>query len=264
MARSDKKISREIVESGARPCAETGVAASSTGECENGTRKGGGKRDNSGRILDLYEKQQHFVAYEIHDGFIQKAMAALLHLEACQELLGRDPEKAKETLDAAARSLRQSIEEARNLMHGMRPPLLETAGLIRSIEQLAVETHLLDGPKVEFSHDIQCERLAPPLENAIFRVVQETLTNARRHSKSDTAQVRLLQRGRTIRVEVTDQGVGFDTSKVPKNCFGLEGIRQRAWLFGGRATIESNPGGGTQVIVELPLLESAESGGFGK
>jgi len=256
MARSDKETSKKIVERGAALCAKTSAPEPPTSKCEGSTRTGHAKRDTSDRILDLYEKQQHFVAYEIHDGFIQKATAALFDLEACQQLLAHDLERAKETLDAAARSLRQSIDEARNLMHGMRPPLLETAGLIRSIEQLALESHLLDGPKVEFSHDIQCERLAPPLENAIFRVVQEALTNARRHSKCETAQVRLLQRDRVIRVEVTDQGAGFDPSNVPRDCFGLEGIRQRAWLFGGEATIESTSGSGTRVIVELPLLES--------
>lgn len=125
-----------------------------------------------------------------------------------------------------------------------------------------METQLLDGPKVELTHDIQRQPSARPLENAVFRIVQEGLTNARRHSKSDRIHVKLHQNDRTIRVELRDWGVGFDVSKVPSGHFGLEGIRQRAKLFGGRATIESSPGQGTCVVVELPEVLAAETEDF--
>ena len=92
------------------------------------------------------------------------------------------------------------------------------------------------------------------MENAIYRIAQEALTNACQHSKSERISVSLLQRGDHLRIEVRDWGVGFDPKAVPKNHFGLEGIRQRARLLGGKCSIRSKAGKGTSISVELPVV----------
>ena len=93
---------------------------------------------------------------------------------------------------------------------------------------------------------------------AIYRIAQEALTNACQHSKSERILVSLLQRGEHLHVQVRDWGVGFDPKAVPKRHFGLEGIRQRARLLGGKCGIRSTAGKGTRVTVELPVVPREE------
>ena len=93
------------------------------------------------------------------------------------------------------------------------------------------------------------------LENAIDRIAQEALTNACKHSKSKRATVTMTQEGQDVRLEVRDWGIGFDPESVEKGHFGVEGIRQRVRLLGGRLTIESTLGSGTLVQVVVPILE---------
>jgi len=92
-------------------------------------------------------------------------------------------------------------------------------------------------------------------KNALYRIVQEALTNACKHSKSEKVKVTLAQEGQDVRLEVRDWGIGFDPESVGKGHFGLESIRQRVRLLGGRLTIESTLGSGTLVQVVVPILE---------
>jgi two-component system sensor histidine kinase DegS len=96
-------------------------------------------------------------------------------------------------------------------------------------------------------------KLAPMLENTIFRIVQECITNACRHSKSEKVTVELTLHDDQLRIEVRDWGVGFTMDRVGEGHFGLEGIQERAKVFGGRAVIKSSLRKGTDIVVELPL-----------
>jgi signal transduction histidine kinase len=100
---------------------------------------------------------------------------------------------------------------------------------------------------------MQSRRLDPDLENAVFRIVQEALTNVERHSGADEGEVDLSERDGRLRIEVRDRGVGFDPLAVSDGRFGLEGVQERARLAGGTASIESAPGKGTRVVVDLPI-----------
>ena len=96
-------------------------------------------------------------------------------------------------------------------------------------------------------------RLAPTLENSVFRIVQECLTNACRHSKSKRVKIELTQHDDQLRIEVRDWGIGFKVDRVDEGHFGLDGIHERARVLGGHAVIKSAPRKGTDIIVELPL-----------
>ena len=95
------------------------------------------------------------------------------------------------------------------------------------------------------------------MENAVFRTAQEALTNATRYSKSPKVDVRLEQQESRILLEVRDWGMGFEPDEVQEDHFGLRGIRERARLLGGSGEIESSPGKGTRIRVELPLIEAS-------
>jgi len=109
--------------------------------------------------------------------------------------------------------------------------------------------------KSRLEHAVQSERLEPVLEGVVFRIVQEAVTNVERHSQSKAVTVRLQQQGGRLLVEIKDEGVGFNPDHVPADRFGLRGIHERARLFNGQAAIESSPGRGTKITVELPAIE---------
>ena len=105
-----------------------------------------------------------------------------------------------------------------------------------------------------FEHETRFSRLAPELESAIFRIVQESLTNAVKHSGSSKVEVVLKHNSNHIHLDIRDWGKGFDASHVPEDRQGVRGIQKRASLLGGHVTIESQPGTGTCLAVVLPLL----------
>lgn len=215
------------------------------------------ERQAVNQLLDAYEQYRKLVAYEIHDGVVQCLTGALMNLEASMRILGDDgPTTAREGLGRAADLLRNGITEARALMSGLRPEVLEDYGLIAAVNHLVRESRGRTPASIEWSHRGDFDRLAPPLETSLFRIVQEGLANALRHSDSYKVRITLRQEDKGIRAVIEDWGRGFDPRKVAQNRFGLQGICQRAKVFGGEATIESAPGEGTRVVVDLPLVET--------
>jgi len=197
------------------------------------------------------------VAYEIHDGVVQSLVSSKMLFEAVlHQVETRWPQHELESYQAALDLLSDAMRQARELMGGQRPPVLDEHGLLLAIEDLlseAVERHGLD---IEFEHDVQFKQLASPLETAVFRIVQESVTNACRHSRSEKVRIAVVQRNGRIRAEVIDWGIGFDPRQVTENSLGLDGIRQRVRLFGGELTVDSSPGEGTRIAAELPMVDS--------
>ena len=132
--------------------------------------------------------------------------------------------------------------------------MLDAFGIVPAIEHLIRENLAAGGPDVELIAAEQVERLARPVEDAVFRIVQESLTNARRHSQSKKVRVELRHAAGRIHFSVHDWGIGFYPERVSPESFGLRGIRERARLLGGSALIDTAPGKGTCVTVDLPLV----------
>ena len=203
-------------------------------------------------LLDLHERERQLVAYEIHDGLAQQLVASLLQLQAYEQQQRHDPAAAKARFETGLGLLADAVGEARRLIGGLRPPILDESGIVAAIEYLISEAAEKGEADVDFKHNLQACRLPAPLENTIFRIVQEGLANARRHSRSKTIEISLLTAEDAIRIQIRDWGIGFDPEQVPFERFGLRGIRERARLFGGVAKIISNAGHGTRVKVKLP------------
>jgi len=212
------------------------------------------------RMLDLFERDRELIAFEIHDGLSQQLTGALLNFESARQAQPRSDEGVDGSFGRGLGLLRESIAEARRLIRGLRPPVLDAFGIVPAVEHLIEDHQTAGGGRVEFAASGLTGRLAQPLESALFRTVQETLNNARRHSNSDRIQIDLSQDSRHVRVEIRDWGVGFDPESVGEDHFGLQGIRQRARLLGGTAEIASKPGDGTRICVELPLVERLATG----
>jgi len=208
-------------------------------------------------VLDLHERERQLLADELHDELVQPLIGALMEIEAA--LPGLDARRlpaARQGLLRAIPLLRESAGVARRLMGGLRPPILDAFGIVSAVEYLVAERQEAGGPTIELEADVAFRRLASPLEAAVFRIVQEALHNAQRHSGSPTIHVALRQRGDRLELEIQDWGRGFDPQTVPPDRFGLESIRQRARLFGGRCEITSTLSAGTRIWVELPIVEA--------
>ncbi len=203
-------------------------------------------------VLELQERERKLVAYEIHDGLAQQLSGALMQFQAYRNSKERVAEDAQASFDTGINLLTSAMTEARRLISDLRPLVLDESGIVAAIECLVHEVGKREKPEIAFVHDIQPDRLAPPLEAALFRIVQEAMTNACRHSQSDKVRVKLMGENSHICVEVRDWGIGFDPEQIEENRFGMQGIRERVRLLGGEIRIDTAPGKGTRIVVRLP------------
>jgi two-component system sensor histidine kinase DegS len=207
------------------------------------------------QVLEMFERDQRLLAYEIHDGFVQPATASLMNLQAGLSAYATNPDKALENVIRGLQLLQESISQVRWLMSGLRSAVLEDEGLVAAVDNLVGNTKLRTDIQIEWTHQVQFDRLAPPLEMSLFRIIQEALRNAVRHSRTRRIEIALTETGGTVTARIQDWGCGFDAAVRKPDHFGLEAMHERARLFGGAARIESAPGEGTCVTVEFPLAE---------
>ncbi len=208
------------------------------------------------QLLEAHERERQLLAYDIHDGFVQDLTGALMQMESAQREMPTMSAAAKKKCQIALRLVRGGIDEARRMMSGLRPPILDEHGVVAAIEYLIHEQAPGDGPQIDFQCDENIGRLSPIIEGALFRVAQEALTNIRRHSQAKKAEIQLKTVNGYMHLEVRDWGVGFDPNQVVHRRFGLAGIRERAKAVHGWSKIESEPGRGTCISVDIPIFGS--------
>jgi PAS domain S-box-containing protein len=218
------------------------------------------ERQSLWRMLQASDHERQTISYEIHDGLTQYLAGATMQFQVHDALKEGSPKKARKAYETAVELVHQAHSEARRLINEVRPPVIDENGIEMAISHLVHEQRRHGGPKIECHSDVQFGRLPPILENAIYRIAQEALTNACKHSKSKNVAVTMTQEGQVVRLEVRDNGIGFDPATVQKGHFGLEGIRQRVRLLGGRLTVESQPDSGTLVQVVVPIVERQNEG----
>jgi PAS domain S-box-containing protein len=208
------------------------------------------------QLLDKQEREQRILAYEIHDGLVQYAIAGQMQLEAAELRVEADPAAAKEMLKSARQLLHNTIEEGRRLIGGLRPPILDERGIVSAIGYLLHDIRWPEDVDIQYEPDERLESLEPGLSTVVFRIAQEALTNVRRHSGSKRVYVSIRQEDGSVRLEVRDWGVGFNTNEQRHGNFGLRGIMERVNLYGGKLDIDSKPGEGTRLVAEFPIPEA--------
>jgi len=205
------------------------------------------------RMLDFQERERKLVSHEIHDGFLQDVVGAKMMIDTvCTSLEDEQSDRAA-SLCHARDLLSKAITEGRRMISELRPMVIDEQGISQAIEYLVADESAEPRLNIQFSHPPSLERLDPMLEGALFRIVQEALNNARRHSRCQHVTIRLERHDHVLRLQIEDDGVGFQTEQVPDRHFGLRGIRERARLHGGHALIESTPGKGTRIVAEVPI-----------
>jgi len=195
-------------------------------------------------------------ARELHDDTLQAMASLRLGLSSAKRT--GDASTMASAIDAAVGQLTIDITSLRALITDLRPAALDELGVEAAIRALG-ERLARTGIEVDFAFDLAYEqgrtadRHIPELESAVYRIVQEALTNATRHGAADRATVSLTEDAERLRVTIRDDGRGFDPS-IRASGFGIAGMRERAALLDGTLEIESAPGGPTTVIASFPAL----------
>lgn len=204
-------------------------------------------------LLQFREQERLSIANEIHDGFVQEAFGAQMFLESLVARVGSDLDPtANSHLHSTMRQLERCITEARQLVSSLQPSVLEQLGFLPAIKNLAESTADRYGFKVSFTHSEEFPDVHINTQRALYRIVQESLANIRKHSGADEATIKLHHDTENVFLEITDSGEGFDQESHDDSGFGLRGIRDRAGHLNGTARIRSRPGQGTCVRVEVP------------
>ncbi|HEY6377960.1 MAG TPA: GAF domain-containing protein [Candidatus Dormibacteraeota bacterium] len=203
--------------------------------------------------LELQEVERQRLAAEIHDGISQRIVSLSYHLCAAADVAPRLPADALAQIQAARALAVDALDEARAVVMGLRPPLLDDLGLGACLRALAAELPAGITSDVEIDDEV---RLEGHVETAIYRMAQEMLQNVVKHSGALMVTVSLVSDGRSTRLSVADDGIGFDPEAQPagpqRPAYGLAGLRARAALLGAALEIRSAPGRGTAVSVTIP------------
>jgi signal transduction histidine kinase len=220
-------------------------------------------RELSARLLQLQDDERRRIARELHDSVGQMLAALNMNLSSVRA----DVERLAKTASALTDSenlVQQMSTEVRTISHLLHPPLLDEAGLASALRWYVDGFVLRSKIKVALDLPEDFGRLPRESETAIFRVVQECLTNIHRHSESPIARIRLRQRDDQVSVEIEDKGKGIPPEKQEEMNssgtpgVGVRGMRERLRQLGGTLEFRSN-GSGTLVTVQLPLTESSSS-----
>jgi signal transduction histidine kinase len=214
-------------------------------------------QDLSRRLVEAQESERRSIAQELHD----EAGQSLTSLMVGLSLLEREIECSERALGRIT-DLKQTAHEVMEGLHelavNLRPASLDRVGLIPTLRQQAESFGRQHGVDVQFAVlGMEDERLPPQVETALYRVVQEALTNVARHAQASHVGVVLERRDDRVLAIIEDDGIGFDPDEVVRrDRLGLFGMRERAEMLGGNLTIESSPGIGTTVFVEVPCASA--------
>ncbi|MTE18430.1 GAF domain-containing protein [Streptomyces sp. TRM43335] len=193
------------------------------------------------------------IAHELHDAVSQKLFSLRLTAQAAGTLVDRDPARAKEELRQVAALAAEAADELRSTVVDLRPAALEDDGLVAALHSQVRVLDRAHGASLTFDSQ-EVRALPADREEAMLRVAQEALHNALRHSGAERVAVSLVRRGTAVVLRVADDGRGFDPAAVrgAGRHLGLVSMRDRAAAVGGTLTVESEPGKGTAVEMEVP------------
>jgi len=211
----------------------------------------------SRRLIKSQENERKRIAAELHDSLGQNLLVmknyAVLGLKN-----HATPDNMREQLQEISESAMASIEEVRSIARALRPYQLDRFGLTKTLEDAADLVAKAGSLRIDTKIDSVDEAFAPDAQISIFRIVQEWLNNVVKHAQATSARLTVNKHASTVRMILEDDGRGFDYAAVlnrmgRNGIFGLTSLRERVRLLGGSLRIETTPGKGTRLQVDLPL-----------
>jgi len=223
-------------------------------------------REEHDRIIQAQEDVRRELARNLHDGTVQMLSAISMSIDHLQRLLEVKPEAAFSELEALRSLVQQAAREARMVLFELRPIILETQGLVPTLESYVKQLNDTEDFTVHFEPVALPRQLDTKIAGTIFSIVQEAVNNAKRHAMAQNVWITLSTTADTLIVQVRDDGCGFDVAAVEENyeqrgSFGLLNMRERAQLIDGHLSLQSRtgpPDQGTTVTLRVPLPPSSE------
>ena len=215
-------------------------------------------RSASRQVFQTIEEERMRIARDMHDGPAQALSNLVLQAEIVERLVTREPDRAVLELQLFKQAVRGVLEETRQLIFDLRPMTLDDLGLVPTLRKLVGEHGERYGTDTRLSIIGVEHRLPAPAEGALFRIIQEALTNVRKHARAHSVEVLLNFHPGQVTAVIRDDGEGFDVAAVETRLrrerhLGLVSMRERAALEGGQLEIVSEVGRGTEVRVTVPL-----------
>lgn len=201
-------------------------------------------------LVTAQEDERTRIARELHDGLGQVLTSLALFASDLERGKMSDTQRAK--IAGFRERVQSAVGDMRRLVRTLRPVELDKEGLVAALKRLVAEVRDHPGIEVDIADDLGGMRVPSPADVTVYRVVQEAITNALRHARATSLSVTLTRRDDRLVVVVEDNGRGFDPS-ISHDWFGILGMRERALLAGGEVTVESAPGRGTTVRLEVPI-----------
>ena len=195
-------------------------------------------------------EERNRLARDLHDTVKQQTYAARMQLSAARNLLASDPGAAAEHVEAALQLNRETQQELKLIIDELRPPVLEGKGLPHALKEYTTRWQEHTGIRVDVVAGGE-QTLPLAVEQTLYRILQESLSNVARHAEADAVHLSLTMTPQRVVLLITDNGRGFDPSAVSQRSFGLAGMRQRLAEVNGALNVESLPGNGTTVIAQI-------------
>jgi signal transduction histidine kinase len=202
-------------------------------------------RGSRERIIEAADAERRRIERDLHDGAQQRMVTVAVTLGLAQAQMAKDPEAAAKLIAQAREEAQLAVKELRELARGIHPAVLSDRGLAAALEALATRA-----PVPVEVNGVPEEPLPKPVEAAVYFVTAEALTNIAKYAHADAAAIDLMINDGCVRVEITDDGVGGADIAAGT---GLSGLCDRVEALDGSLELDSPPGGGTTVRVEIPL-----------
>ena len=210
-------------------------------------------RHLSASLQAVREEEKARIARELHDELGQALTGLKMDLALLVTQLAPEQQGAIDQANAMKTLIESTVASVRRIATELRPLMLDDLGLVSTIEWLVNDFSRRTGIAVDLTLPEAEFEVDPGLSTALFRVLQESLTNVARHAGADHVRVTLAGTGRDVRLTVDDDGKGIDAAlEGVSKTYGLLGMRERASILGGELTVHSNPGAGTSIVMIVP------------
>jgi len=217
-------------------------------------------REFAAAASSIREQEKSRIARELHDELAQALTALKMDLAWLDERMPAGQEALVAKVSAMQTMLDGTVAATRRISADLRPLMLDDLGLLPAVEWLVQNFSERTGIACDLSIETPDLELGEPYATAVFRILQESLTNAARHAQASLVEVSLAGSAREVLLKVRDNGRGFVTDDPRKpNSYGLLGLRERAYLLDGEVRIDSERGRGTAIEVRIPLAETAQA-----
>ena len=208
-------------------------------------------RDALRRVVEGQELERTRLARELHDETGQALTSILLGLKQVED--AKSPDDAREAAATLRAQIVDTLQNVRRLAVELRPSTLDDFGLGPALERLAETFGQQSGVTVDIQTSLEPERLPGEVETALYRIVQEALTNVAKHAAAKHVSVVVARRGNAVTATIEDDGRGFGAAGETGDGLGLVGMKERVGLLGGRLAVESTEGAGTTILAEVPV-----------